>query len=489
MIKMDQHTWKNFNVLSITIVFEFFFLFIAYKVLHVPVTHDEAFTALQYNKYSYWQIMMYPDSYPNNHILNTLLTKFLVAVLGLKQWVIRLPNLLSFLVYAYAIIRINRSIFTRSSVFFLPASILFLCNPYLLDFFGLCRGYGLAVALCTLSLGFLISGFKASKTRDIWLAFFFAMLASYSNFTLLVYWLSVTVVVSIYFLLTFRKSGMILFRSAICLAVSCIGYALLIANPILKMQKGNVFIDWKTSGFYQDTMLSLVHNVWSESPTFSLPDYLLSIFLMIVVLGNMGYVFVKFYKSRFNTDCFRQPVFLSGIVLLVAVSLNVLQCALLKTPYLTGRTGLFYFPLFITALVSSIGLINSQKRVILKGIISITVSLLLFLQLAGSMRFDYVREWWYDSHTLYIIQYLNDSERDHVVSLKTNWIFNPSFTFYKYAGQMPNIILKEYDKNIDVNSDADYYYILKENFEFLKPRFEPVLEFGGRFMLVKAKQQ
>ena len=190
------------------------------------MTHDEVLTAVRYPKFTYWQIMMFPEVWPNNHILNSLLSKFFIGIFGYGQWVVRLANTLAFLVYGYAVFRTNRTVFTTSSVFFIPASILFLCNPYLLDFFGLSRGYGLACAFSTLSVSFLISGYKDFRPKDIWLAFFLAMAASYANFTVLLFWVALTLFVWFFFFISFRKRGTGLLKPTVLILcpLLCMGF-------------------------------------------------------------------------------------------------------------------------------------------------------------------------------------------------------------------------------------------------------------------------
>jgi len=237
MAPTARFTIRDFNLITFIILFELFFLLIIYKVFHVPVTHDEVLTATRYPGYGYWELMMYPEPWPNNHILNSLLAKFFVSIFGLHQWVVRLPNVLSFLLYSYAIFRINKTVLTTSSVWFIPASVLFLLNLYLLDFFGLSRGYGISCALCTLSVSFLISAFRDLKKGDGWIAFFAAMLASYANFTALVFWVAVSAMVWACFFIRFRKLGKNLVRPTILMVLFIAGYALLIANPIIKKDK------------------------------------------------------------------------------------------------------------------------------------------------------------------------------------------------------------------------------------------------------------
>ena len=479
---------QRINTCSFIILFELVFLLIVYKVFHVPITHDETATTVHYSTFSYWQIMMYPDSWPNNHILNTLLTKFFISVFGAKQWVVRIPNLLSFLVYAFAIFRINKIVLKTSSLFFIPASILFIFNPYLLDFFGLCRGYGMSCALCTLSVSYMISGFLTLEKRPIWSAFFLAILASYANFSLLVFWVATTLITWLYFFIQYKRLKKNLMQPVLLIILFSLAYAALIAEPIIKMQNANQFQYWESTGFYTGTIVPLVVKSLYEPAGFSSVIYhAISIFAIVVVLGNLINLFVKFFRSGFRLDNLQKPVFVASSILLLAAVVSILQCRILNTPNLSGRTALFFFPLFIIALVTTIGLIPEQKARILKSIFSFALSFLLLFQLAGTMSLNYVKEWWFDENTFEVIDYFNKTMPDQKVSLKTNWLFHPSFNFYKYTGKLPLIDLKAYDKSIDLNTDADYYYIKSEDFNTLEPKFELAFKINDERWLVKRK--
>lgn len=460
---------------------------IMYKVIHLPITHDETSTTVHYSNFSYWQIMMYPDEWPNNHILNTLMSKFLISILGAEQWVVRLPNLLSFLLYAFAIFRTNKTILGFTSRFFIPASILFICNPYLLDFFGLCRGYAMSCALATLSVSYMITGYKKMDISHVWISFFLSILASYANFTLLVFWVAVSSITFLFFFIRYRDSNRNFWKPSIILFISCISYAALIATPIIKMQSTNQFQYWEQTGFYEGTIVPLViHALYGSSKFTTKVYHFISITAILVILWNTTYVIYVFFKTKFNNEILRKPIFVATSILLITAFVNIIQCLILKTPNLNGRTALFFFPLFILALITTIGTFKILKNNLVKSATSLFVTILLILQLADTFSFTYVREWWFDANTFQVVDYLNKPNKK--VTLKTNWLFYPSFYFYKYTGKLPNIDLKEYDKNIDINTDAEYYYINKEDFKTLESKFELAFQVNEERMLVKRKK-
>jgi len=480
---------KRTNIFVFFLLFELLFFLIIYKVFHVPMTHDETGTTELVHDYNYWQIMMNPNNNPNNHILNALFAKFFIWAFGAKQWVVRLPNLISFLVYAFAVFRINKTVLKTSSIFFIPASILFICNLYFLDFFGLCRGYALASALTTLSVSYMISGFYTLDKRHIWMAFFLAILASYANFTLLVYWVAAIAMTWLYFIIQYKKKKTNLIQPTILLVLFILAYAALITYPIVNMQSANQFWYGESTGFYKGTIISLViQSLYDPAVASSTVYHAISIFTILLVFGNLLYIFVKFFRSKFDLENLQKPVFVASSIIFLTAIISIFQCIILKTPNLTGRTSLFFFPLFIIALVTTIGLIPRQTTGIWKGIVSFTLSFLLLFQFVDKMSLNSVKEWSFDANTFEIIDYLNKTQPNQKVSLKTSWLFFPSFFFYKYTGQLPLLDLKAYDKSIDINTDANYYYIMSEDYKTLASKFEVAYKVNDeRWLLVKRK--
>jgi len=477
------------NYYFFIILYGLILFLISFKVFNIPITHDEIQTTVYYSNFSVWQIMMYPDNWPNNHILNTILTKGFILIFGANQWVVRTPNVLSFLLYAFAIFRINKIVLKKDSLFFIPAAILFIANPYLLDFFGLCRGYGISCALCTLSISYLISGYKYLNNKNIWLAFGLSILASYANFTLLVFWVATTMLTWFYFVGLFRIKREQLLKPTLIIFISSILYLLLIATPIYKMQSSDQFQYWNSPGFYSATILSLVDlALYGTRRGFHGITDTIAILSIIILIINCIYIFIKGKKSKFEIQNICRPVFIATTIIILTAGINYLQCKILNTPNLTGRTALFFYPMFIIAFVTTLGLFEKLKIKTLKIALSVFITAICLLHLADTMSLKSVREWWYDENTFKVLNYLKTTNKDKTVSMQTNWLFNPSFYFYKYTGKAPWLDLKYYDKNIELNTDAEYYYVMEEDFITLAPKFEPVLKFDNGCWLLKKRQ-
>ena len=479
---------KKFNYYSFFILFGLIFLIILYKVIFVPITHDETNTIRFYCNYNVWEIMMFPDNIPNNHILNTIFTKLSILLFGKEQWAARLPNLLSFVLYTLAIFRINKTVFKRDSLLFIPAAILFIANPYLLDFFGLCRGYGMSCALCTLSVSYLISGYSNLNKKHIWIAFALSILASYANFTLLVFWVAMVLMTWFYFFAQYKiKQGLIL-KPTIIIFIVCVFYSALIVMPLIKMNSTNEFKYWTSTGFYSETILPLIiHSLYGSN--WSLFKYFNSVAFIVIaiLLINSVYIIYRFVSSKFQIKSIFLPVFAATFIILLTAGINILQCLLIHTPNLNGRTALFFYPLFIIAFVTLIGLFSNLKFDILKKVFAISISVICLFHLSDTMSLKSVREWWFNANTFKVIDYIKSSNDGQNTSLKTNWLFDPSFYFYKYSGKLPWLDLKEYDKSIDTNTNAKYYYVFEEDYSILESKYYPVIKFDDNSWLLKKK--
>lgn len=479
---------RQFNFYGFITLYGIIFLTILFKVFHVPVTTDEVPAAFFYSTFSFWDIMMFPDNWPNNHILNTILTKCCIMFLGKEQWVIRLPNFLIFILYAFGVFQILKLTVKQDSWYFLPASLLFV-NPYLLDFFGLCRGYGISTTMVLLTVVLILTGYIRKKPAWIWLSLFTSILASYANFTVLVFWAATVIMVWFYFILETKGRPKKLAKPTLIIFFISIAYLALILVPIQKMQNTDQFKYWTSRGFYDDTIISLIHEWRYNSKILSAihSNYIVA-FIVTILLINIISIFLYLRKEKISIHVFRHPAFIATLLLLLPVFINILQTLILDTPNLKGRTALFFYPLFATVTIVAIGALPKFKKNWLNKTIAIITIAIFVANLSHRLSLKSVREWSYDQNTLQVTEYLKEKHMCTPVSLKTNWIYHPSFYFYADAGKIPWINLQYYDYNLDINTRADYYYIFAKDYEFLEPRFEVEYKFSEDRWLLKQRK-
>lgn len=481
---------EQINKWTFIVLFGIVFFTVLFKLIYVPITHDEVSTTFTLKNSSFWELITYNDPVPNNHILNSILTKLVVSVTGVSQISIRVVNLIFFGVFALGTWRISKTLFSLKSYFFIPASLIFITNPYLLDFFSLCRGYGISVAFCTLSLSYLISGFSLKVNKHIWWALIFSSLASYANFTLLYFWSSTIIVAFLYFIIYRKELRLGLIKNVIWLLILSLIYGVMIALPILKMTSTNQFRFWNSNGFYTDTFYPLVKESLYGSKALFFQLYEVISYLAIGILFfNFCYLILKSRKKELRTKLIQNPIFVTTLILLLTVTINIAHAFLLDSPYLSGRTALFYYPLFVGCFISTFALFSPSNLPKTKLFFSLTVTLLCLIQLVHTWKSDLFLEWYYDAKTLKVIEFL-DRERDGGnVTLDTDWIFNPSFSFYDQFNEIKWLKLGSYDKEIHPNTNSKYYYVMYYNMPKLRENFDILFEFKtGGVLMVKHQQ-
>ncbi len=142
-----------------------------FKAGNAAITWDEAFTYFEFIRSN----RIWPGAgggmAANNHLLNTWISYFLVSFFGTSEFILRLGNLLFYLVYL--LISGWFALHSRSFTFSLVIFSILNFNPYLFDFFCLSRGYGMAHT-CLLASLMAIYQFLLSN-KILWLKIFIAI--------------------------------------------------------------------------------------------------------------------------------------------------------------------------------------------------------------------------------------------------------------------------------------------------------------------------
>lgn len=460
-----------------------FFSFIAVRTVCVPITHDECATVAHYINYSVWDIMMYPDSWPNNHILNTLAVKGLCTFLPKEQWVVRLPNLLSFWIFACAVFGFLKLVIKPESRLFIAGALLFYINLYLLDFFGLCRGYGMSTALVTASAVALIKAFMEQRARYVWWSLVLAILGAYANFTTLVYFAAVCVFFQFFFFVQngFKLKWMRWPHLIFLLMVG--GYVLLIATPILKMQADDQFKYWNKESFVVASVEKPIHLFNYGSEKLERQNVHREALLLIgIVLLTQLFWWYRLVRDKWSGENFRNPVFLSNTLLVLTGLMAVLNNLVTGTPYLTGRTALFYYPLLVMFIATLLAVLDSE-HFLFQSMSVLLIGLFSVWHVTKVANIRSAREWWFDENTFDVMAVLRTEAKGATIDLRTNWLFYPSFYFYVYTGKAKDIHLHDYNKEVDVNAGVHYYYVMEQDLEKLKPRYDVIKRFNDRYLL------
>jgi hypothetical protein len=162
--------------------------YILLRAFTVPIVHDEAMAFFSFAERGRF-IPFHSNWDAGNHVLSTAFGWAAFRLFGLHVWALRLPSVLGFLLYAaYAWkwgLRLRAPLVRRC----LWAALLLM--PFLLDFFSLFRGYGLAMAFWSMALYELCTLLERHTTKAFLLTLFAMACATWCSLNLLAPWLAV----------------------------------------------------------------------------------------------------------------------------------------------------------------------------------------------------------------------------------------------------------------------------------------------------------
>ena len=129
------------RLLSIAVLL-FAFGVSVYRAKVQTIAHDEALTYEWFLDSGVYEVLRYN---PANHVLQTLLAKPVVKILGVSEFTLRIPTLFGAGVYLMAVYLLCRKLFGDGLLLVFSTAMLAL-NPQVLDFMAAARGYSLGLA-------------------------------------------------------------------------------------------------------------------------------------------------------------------------------------------------------------------------------------------------------------------------------------------------------------------------------------------------------
>ena len=467
-----KHIPKTQTITNMTLglLSAFLLFYTIYRATTLSFTHDESLTYNHHVSKSVKEIVSYePPILTNNHILNTILMKYCGNIFGDSVLALRLPNLVAHLVYL--IISILWLQMFHNSVVKLCGFILLNFNPYLLDFFSLARGYGLALSLVLVSAYFFVSSTDDRPSRVV-VSFVSAAASVLCNFALLNYYVALFIVFNVIVVSStnrdrqsIRASVRTALRQNIPVAIISLFLALAVYGPIRNIVLNNALLPFRgQSGFWSDTVQSLIKGSLYE---LSYSDVLQSIVGGVVFLISVTMivaVVVELGQNHYVLSRTRSEAVL--LLWTIAAVSTIAQHSLFDTPFLTYRIGLFFVPLFCISVVYLISFCLAKRN--LKRITYCLVFLLscsVSYHTVRASNFSHVLEWYYDSSTKTMLQDLQDDATDlKTVNLGVSWAFEPTLNFYRITKRLRWLELIERNR---LRGDFDYYYIFDEDLGLL----------------------
>jgi len=393
-----------------------FFLYVLIRAVKVGATYDEIVTLQDFCPLSAFDIFFRARPIANNHVLNTLLIKLFFWLGNDSLFIARLPNLLAFISYLYWSYKIAFKNLPRATG--LGCFALLNCNPFLLDFFGLARGYGLALSFMMAALYFGLENIKQFSLSSLYKSLSIGALAVLSLFSMVYFW--VALALSLNLMTRFKEDTNPKIKSIRHTVLIGAVLGLSISIPVGRLIIHNSLTYGGERNIYYDTLLSLTQYTLYNPESRTLAFKALSILVIIFIAVTATSYLVKEKSPPLRT------------LLLVIPAL----CTLLITAahYLAGirypidRAGLFFYPLLILPFCFCLKPYLNYVRICV-----LTVTILVFsINLISNANIYKCALWDFDSHTVQILDKINNlGRKEHrTLRLQHDPVFNRSISYY-----------------------------------------------------------
>lgn len=421
---------------------------VAYRAVVIPMTHDEASTWLNLRYYNLWSCISnyYCWQSANNHWLNSLLMQWSASLLGDSAFGLRLPNVLAGSLYFIAAALIA---FRYIHVPWLQITgFLLLCaHVYLLDFFSLCRGYGLV------SCGMLWGAYAIMRYSELfefrWVVtcVLILFLSVLSNFTAILPFLAMGVVW--FGLLVITKQYILLLRHGVVWLFAAGLLTMLLAYPF-RIFRAEGELEWGSKSMWELSLDLASNLLYGFQYGLDHPTTLL-VFTFIVL-----FFFVNLFVLRTKSKNTKTPVLLSLGFLAINFLVIFLYHEFSNSSMPLGRKSAYLIPVVFLPFALVLGFTKQRITGIILGV---CVSGLLIFHTFQSPAWKAVREWYYDAYYPELFSaILPDQDSNDSIRMSTSWIFYPSLDFYRQAGNVPLSGLA-YQRPLKIDSTMTYYFV------------------------------
>jgi hypothetical protein len=450
------------------------------RIFRVPITCDEA-PSRSDMLMGYGDYIHLTKVTANIHILNSILRKASITLFGNTPFFLRLPNLLAqigFLVFGYLLLgRIIKNSYWR-----LGALVLINLNPFLFEFWGLSRGYGLAISFMMGSIYFLILYLEEKKVLHLSLSLLFGMAAVYSNFALLNYYVALTGVLALQGWMA-GSIGRFLKKEVPAIGLSGLVLFLLIVEPIKKLRESNELYYGGERGVVSDTITSLVQqSLYINGEGRHLTAYISYLIVAAIIASSVYWGWSLIIKGRYEQNI--KGTALWALLVIPLLSL-IAQHALMGTKFLIDRTALFIVVLFVLHLTYC--LYHVEKPFTYAGRTCLVIIVLLAsINFAEHITLRKSRMWWSDNYNTTVLKrILSKGPFSHPVKLRTAWMTMPSMDYYVYTKYSAQFAPLEFKRDIPAPGDTlnDYYYLRKEDMKNVESKYKEDTIFDNGFHL------
>jgi hypothetical protein len=432
-------------------------------------THDESLSYLNYVHRPISSVLLSRGTDANNHPLNTAAMKLGELLFGPSELALRWSAVVAFVVYALALVVVLR----RVELLSVRVLGLFLgvANPYVLDFFSLARGYGLALAAVAVSVMFTLGYVERPRLVGAAAAASCGAIAVLANFATLTYFLAALFVIVLRALMP-APSGrrpLALGPLGAALALPTVGVVFLAVVPLARLRSDNALYFGGDRGFWADTVHSVV-----ASSVYRRSDLLSVMLVVLVAVIVAGGAVAAAAGMRGRT----LPLHASAFILLGGPALvSTVEHHLLGVPFLVERTALFFVPLFaIWLALAADALARDGRFTTAVTCAAVVVVAAACVNLATAANTSYALDWRYDASTEAVITELaGPADERRPTDFGVSYLFQPATRFYRKTRfrWLPECFVD------CLEGRSDYYYVIGQDVETIRRRGARVVRVYG----------
>lgn len=329
----NDKIYKGVSIL----LFSFVFIYLLLRIIFNETLHDEVATYI---------FFFYHGNYigdeivwdANNHLLNSFIGNILYQFVGDNIPVLRLPNLLAFVLYFFGTIQLTKNFKTT----LLKSFSLIALNsiPFIMEYFGNARGYGLSLGFFVWGLVHLHRYFDGRPLKSLIYTYLFMGLAVSANLTFVNSSLLILAVVIIApFLNTEKRIKSIRFKEWGIHLLFLVGLTPFVLFGMALRHTGALYYGsldglWEVTGKTLSQYILFFHEDW-------LQFVYLAIFIGLIIFV------IHLLKTIQRNDWF-QNKFLIYAYLFFGNLIGILVLAhLMEVNYPEDRTGMYLALLFL----------------------------------------------------------------------------------------------------------------------------------------------
>ena len=168
---------KVYKIVS-RVLFIFILGYLLLRIFNVETLHDEVATYIFYFYHGdYIGETIQWDA--NNHLLNSAIGHMMYQVVGDNIPILRLPNVLAYIAFFFGTVQLTRNYHTN----WLKLLSLITLNsiPFIIEYFGNMRGYGLSLGFFIWALVYIVKYCKSFSYKHLSISYLFIVLAVSAN--------------------------------------------------------------------------------------------------------------------------------------------------------------------------------------------------------------------------------------------------------------------------------------------------------------------